>query len=86
MGAVVFLVGMVQQFHSAAEDGFSLSAFVSRNPFILVFQFLMAAAAALVFSAVYLFINFEEARKPAVLQVVGVAMTASGVLLLRIVL
>jgi hypothetical protein len=86
VGVIVFLVGMVQLFHSAADDGFSLSAFVSRNPFILVFLFLIQAAAAPVFSVVYLFINFEDAWKPALLQVVGIAMTASGVLLLRFVL
>jgi hypothetical protein len=86
VGVVVFLVGMVQLFQSAAEDGISLSAFVSRNPFVLVFLFLIQAAAAPVFSVVYLFINFEDAWKPALLQVVGIAMTATGVLLLRFVL
>jgi hypothetical protein len=83
VGVIVFFVGMVQLFQSAAEDGISLSAFVSRNPFILVFLFLIQAAAAPVFSAVYLFINFEDAWKPALLQVAGIAMTATGVLLLR---
>jgi hypothetical protein len=86
VGVIVFFVGMIQLFLAAAEDGFSLSAFVSRNPFILVFLFLIQAAAAPVFSVVYLFINFEEAWKPALLQLAGVAMTATGILLLRLVL
>ena len=86
VGVIVFFVGMIQLFLSAAQDGFSLSAFVSHNPFIMVFLFLIQAAAAPVFSVVYLFINFEEAWKPALLQLAGVAMTATGFLLLRFVL
>ena len=86
VGVIVFFVGIIQLFLAAEEDGFSLSAFVSRNPIILVFLFLIQAAAAPVFSAMYLFINFEEAWKPAILQVAGIAMTATGVVLLRFVL
>jgi len=82
-GGFIALVGIFWLFYAAEQDGIAISAFVSRNPMMLVIVFVIQAAVAPVFTVVYLFLNFEEGWKPAVLEFAGIAMVATGFLMLR---
>jgi hypothetical protein len=83
IGVIVAIIGMFWLFHSADEDGLSITAYLPRNPMILLIVVVVQAVAAPIFTVVYLFFNFEEGWKPAVVQVVGAAMVATGFLMLH---
>jgi len=80
-GGALLLVGIGWVFVAAAEDGIDMRTFGGGNAAIGLFLALVQLAAVPVFSVVYLFINFEEARRGMFLEFVGIGLIVTGALM-----
>lgn len=80
-GAVTVLSGAVSVLLAAQEDGIDLWTFSSGNPIVAVVLLVVQILAIPVLSLVHLFLNIDAAWRPALVLLLGVAMTASGVAL-----
>jgi hypothetical protein len=86
VGVMIAFVGLAWLRYRALRDGvenISFLSFSTPNLFVRMFTFGCEALIMPIFSLVYLFMFFETAWKPFLVEAVGVGMVVTGVLMLR---
>ena len=83
-GAITTLVGVGMVLWAAQEDGISLWTFSSSSPMLGVILVSVQVLVIPVLSVVHLVLNFSAAWKPALVLLIGIAMTGSGAALTKV--
>jgi hypothetical protein len=84
-GVLTTIIGVGWVYHSAIQDGVeSVNFLSSSSPFLTVRLVVWVVELILVpvFSVVYLVLSFDSAWKPCLIEMLGLAMLATGVVLL----
>lgn len=81
-GGFVALAGVAWLFHEASQDGFTLTAYSSGNPMLMLVLAGVRLAATPIFAIVFLIMNFSSGWKPVLLLGSGIGLAFLGYLML----